>query len=105
MLAAIKQTVTIQSQGLVEVRSPELHEGDQAEVTVLITQRADSVRGADRGTGVRSGRAVSVAELKNLAAECSTPRWDGSGAVAVTQSTVSQASLFLAALPEEVPDP
>ncbi len=36
MVAAIRQTVTIQSAGTVEVRSPELHAGDKAEVIVLI---------------------------------------------------------------------
>lgn len=36
MVAAIRQTVTIQSAGTVEVRSPELRAGDRAEVIVLI---------------------------------------------------------------------
>ena len=36
MTAAIKQVVTVQPGGVVEVRSPELHEGDQAEVTVVV---------------------------------------------------------------------
>jgi hypothetical protein len=36
MVAAIRQTVTIQSAGTVEVRSPELRVGERAEVIVLI---------------------------------------------------------------------
>ncbi len=36
MIAAIRQTVTIQSAGTVEVRSPELRAGARAEVIVLI---------------------------------------------------------------------
>ena len=36
MVGAIRQTLTIQSAGTVEVRSPELRAGDRAEVIVLI---------------------------------------------------------------------
>ena len=36
MVAAIRQTVTVQTAGTVEVRSPELRAGDRAEVIVLI---------------------------------------------------------------------
>ncbi len=36
MVAAIRQTVTVQSAGTVEVRSPELYVGARAEVIVLI---------------------------------------------------------------------
>jgi hypothetical protein len=36
MVAAIKQTVTVQAGGLVEVRSPNLPEGARAEVIVLL---------------------------------------------------------------------
>lgn len=36
MVAAIRQIVTVQSAGTVEVRSPELREGATAEVIVLI---------------------------------------------------------------------
>ncbi len=36
MVAAIRQTVTIESAGMVEVRSPELRQGARAEVIVLI---------------------------------------------------------------------
>jgi len=35
-MTAIRQEVTVQANGLIEVRSPELHEGDIAEVTVRV---------------------------------------------------------------------
>ncbi len=38
MVAAIRQTVTVQSGGKVEVRSPKLLEGAKAEVIVLIEE-------------------------------------------------------------------
>lgn len=41
MVEAIQQTVTIQSNGTLEVRSPELRAGARAEVIVLI-ERAES---------------------------------------------------------------
>ena len=40
MSAAIKQIVTVRSGGVVELRSPDLHEGDQAEVTVVVMKSA-----------------------------------------------------------------
>ncbi len=36
MVPAIRQTVTVQSEGTVEVRSPELRRGARAEVIVLL---------------------------------------------------------------------
>jgi hypothetical protein len=50
MSAAIKQIVIVRPGGVVEVRSPELHEGDQAEVTVIVTQPANHAR-ANGGAG------------------------------------------------------
>jgi hypothetical protein len=38
MPATIKQTVTVKPGGVVEIRSPELQEGDVAEVTVVVGQ-------------------------------------------------------------------
>ncbi|MGA2232875.1 MAG: hypothetical protein ABSH22_18400 [Tepidisphaeraceae bacterium] len=38
MSSTIRQTVTIRSGGVVEIHSPELHEGDQADVTVVVTR-------------------------------------------------------------------
>lgn len=38
MPSTIKQTVTVRSGGGVEIHSPELHEGDQADVTVVVTR-------------------------------------------------------------------
>jgi hypothetical protein len=36
MSSTIRQTVTVRQGGVVEIRSPELREGDQAEVTVVV---------------------------------------------------------------------
>jgi hypothetical protein len=41
MSSTIRQTVTVQPGGVVEIRSPELREGDQAEVTVVVKQPAN----------------------------------------------------------------
>jgi hypothetical protein len=49
MSAAIKQTVTVKQGGVVEIRSPHLHEGDQAEVTVVVVQPTDKSQSATRG--------------------------------------------------------
>ena len=43
MVAALRQTVTIGQGGRIEVRSPELKEGEQAEVIVLLEERPTSV--------------------------------------------------------------
>ncbi|MDB5299438.1 MAG: hypothetical protein JWO87_1101 [Phycisphaerales bacterium] len=53
MSAAIKQIVTVRPGGVVEVRSPDLHEGDQAEVTVVVTQPAGGERDAAGSGGWR----------------------------------------------------
>ena len=53
MSVAIKQTVTVRPGGIVEVRSPELRAGDQAEVTVVVTQAAGSRTGAGSAVGWR----------------------------------------------------
>lgn len=50
MPAAIKQIVTVRSGGVVEVRSPELREGDRAEVTVVVVHPAD-IQQASNGAG------------------------------------------------------
>jgi len=49
MPTAIKQIVTVQPGGVVEVRSPELREGDQAEVTVVVRQPAGEAPPAPAG--------------------------------------------------------
>jgi hypothetical protein len=45
MVTAIRQTVTIQSGGTLEVRSPELRAGDRAEVIVLIEEKPGQASG------------------------------------------------------------
>lgn len=46
MVAAIKQTVVVQPGGLVQVQSPRLHEGDRAEVIVLVEEQSASGAGS-----------------------------------------------------------
>lgn len=55
MVAAIKQRVTVQPGGIVEVRSPELRPGARAEVIVLIEQPVAAVR-VDPGRPVADWR-------------------------------------------------
>lgn len=43
MVAAIRQTVTIGQDGRIEVRSPELKEGERAEVIVLLEEQPISI--------------------------------------------------------------
>ena len=42
MALAIRQIVTVRAAGVLEVRSPDLHPGDQAEVTVVVTPKAET---------------------------------------------------------------
>ena len=41
MPSTIRQTVTVRSGGVVEIHSPELQEGDQADVTVVVTRSSN----------------------------------------------------------------
>lgn len=62
MVAAIRQQVTVQPGGVIEIRSPELEPGSRAEVIVLLGSRAltpeDPARSisptASNGTGWRN---------------------------------------------------
>jgi hypothetical protein len=47
MVAAIRQQVTVQADGLIEVRSPELRAGARAEVIVLVEQPASPASGSE----------------------------------------------------------
>ena len=51
MPGAIKQVVTIQSSGVLEVRSPELRAGDRAEVTVVVMPAAKQAAASKTATG------------------------------------------------------
>ena len=42
-MASIRQNVTVKPGGLIEVRSPELKEGEQAEVIVLLDKQPASI--------------------------------------------------------------
>jgi hypothetical protein len=57
MSTAIRQVVTVQPGGVIEVRSPELHAGDQAEVTVVVTQPTTTAasRGGDAASSSAGG--------------------------------------------------
>jgi hypothetical protein len=50
MVAAIRQNVTVQPGGLIEVRSPELMPGARAEVIVLLERSAAEQAPRDRAT-------------------------------------------------------
>lgn len=97
--------ITIRTGGLLEFRSPDLHEGDQAEVTVVVVPRGTHENESNGAALDNKHEASANSQLQSLAAECSIPNWDGLGAVPVTQPTVLQASSFLAALPGDVPEP
>ncbi|HEX4125109.1 MAG TPA: hypothetical protein VHY37_10325 [Tepidisphaeraceae bacterium] len=58
MSLAIKQTVTVQPGGVVEVRSPELYEGDRAEVTGVVDRSAAATIGSSSGSWRRYAGAV-----------------------------------------------
>ena len=73
MPAAIKQIVTVRPGGVVEVRSPELHEGERAEVTIVIMQAADA---KDRANGVGRWRRHAGALGGEDAHAADTPRID-----------------------------
>lgn len=57
MVSAIRQTVTVQSEGTLEVRSPELRAGTTAEVIVLIEQPSTESNGSplDTLTALQAG--------------------------------------------------
>lgn len=59
MPAAIKQIVTVRPGGVVEVRSPDLHAGDQAEVTVVVVQPGSAEGDAAVGGWRRYAGAVN----------------------------------------------
>jgi hypothetical protein len=58
MSAAIRQVVTVRPGGVIEIRSPELKEGDKAEVTVVIT---NSANGEPDASGKRGWRGFAGA--------------------------------------------
>lgn len=42
MPVSIKQTVIVRAGGVIEMHSPDLHEGDEAQVTVVVTRQTRS---------------------------------------------------------------
>ena len=59
MVAAVRQIVTIQPGGVVEVRSPELTAGEQAEVIVLVQAAAGVDGKPPAGTWRRHAGAIN----------------------------------------------
>jgi hypothetical protein len=64
MVAAIRQRVTVQPGGVIEVRSPDLRPGSSAEVIVLVEQPAsESQRPLASFVGSAKGSFSSVEEV------------------------------------------
>jgi hypothetical protein len=66
MVAAIKQQVTVQPGGVIEIRSPELTPGSSAEVIVLLSSidgPASTGRTLESFIGVGKGQFKSVEEI------------------------------------------
>jgi hypothetical protein len=64
MPAAIKQIVTVRPGGVVEVRSPELHAGDQAEVTVVVVKPGSAEADAAAGGWRRYAGAFNSSDAR-----------------------------------------
>ena len=65
MPSTFKQTVTVRSGGVVEVRSPELHEGDEAEVTVVVNNSSNGKTPSSQPGGWRRfAGAVKSSDLR-----------------------------------------
>jgi hypothetical protein len=58
-MVAIKQHVTVQPGGLIEVRSPQLQAGQQAEIIVLVEQAADQASSGPMGRWKRYAGAIN----------------------------------------------
>jgi hypothetical protein len=63
MVAAIKQQVTVQPGGVIEIRSPELKPGTSAEVIVLVEDQPSSQRTWASFIGSGRGQFKSVEEI------------------------------------------
>ena len=62
--ASFQQIVTVQPGGVVEVCSPELHEGDQAQVTVVVLPPAGGERATGAGRWRRFAGAVNCEDAR-----------------------------------------
>jgi hypothetical protein len=75
MVLAVKQTVTVQPGGVVEVRSPELTPGSRAEVIVLLDQRPEAECTWSGFIGSVKGLFKSVEEIDSYVRELRN-EWD-----------------------------
>jgi len=81
--AAIEQIVTVRAGGLVELRSPELHEGDQAQVTVVVVkpvsgaQDAVATSGWRRYAGAINGADIRAGDNQQIDADLAAEYGDG----------------------------
>jgi hypothetical protein len=65
MSFAIKQVVTVRAAGVLEVHSPDLHPGDHAEVTVVVTPQSSAITEPSAGGHWREfAGAVNVADSR-----------------------------------------
>ncbi len=84
MPSTIRQIVTVRPGGVVEVRSPELREGDQAEVTVVVNQpsngKAQDSRPGNwqRYAGAVNGKDARAADNQRIDADLADEYGGGS---------------------------
>jgi len=74
MSATFQQTVTVRPGGVVEIRSPELHEGEQAQVTVVVLPpladgRANAQGGWQRFAGAVTGKDIQAGNNERIDAD------------------------------------
>lgn len=70
MSATFQQIVTVRPGGVVEIRSPELHEGEQAQVTVVVLPPVVDGRANARGGWQRFAGAVTGKDIQAGNNEC-----------------------------------
>ncbi|MGB7160501.1 MAG: hypothetical protein WBD40_20720 [Tepidisphaeraceae bacterium] len=75
MVAAIRQNVTVQAGGVVQVRSPDLKPGARAEVIVLVEDQAEFPRSLVSFIGAGRGLFGSVEEVDGYIREL-RDEWD-----------------------------
>jgi hypothetical protein len=80
MVAAIRQTVTVQQGGVVQVSSPELTEGARAEVIVLVEAQTQNPAGAwRRHAGAINSSDPSSADNDRIDADLAREASNGAG--------------------------
>jgi hypothetical protein len=74
MTAAIRQTVTVQPGGVVHFVSPELREGTEAEVIVLVSTTAEPEGRLSTFRALQASLALTVAASANWSEEATAER-------------------------------